>query len=306
VQFLRLNATCISLGFEPEADAQNETAPSWQKLHNALYGSFSRVQRIASDEARTLIADSSIDLLHFGTNADCPLSEKLVDEWLPKMSPAGVILLQLDSLALADGKSWLGWEQLKARFPHFELGGNENLGLVGVGDALPEALKALLTLSPEDSLTLRTMLFQLGRAANVADERVGKKLIAGGVEQGQSPSPADERMKALEQTIREQSEHIDSLKAHLQVLGGREAELRLRFLEAHSQLNDRDDALLLLSRERKIIAERDEGIAWLKSELALAQTEIKQMKNTRAWRASELYRQWRNKLRTGTPPASQG
>jgi hypothetical protein len=53
--------------------------------------------------------------------------------------------------------------------------------------------------------------------------------------------PASGDLAVLEQTVREQAEHIAALTARLEAVARREIELRNRLIEAHDQLLRRDD-----------------------------------------------------------------
>lgn len=296
VQELHLDAQCYGLALN---HTKTESTINWQLEHDARYGSFSQLSQTHTEASPNQFAEGTIDLLHLDLGSE--LSSTRVAAWLPKLSKQGVLVLQLPNPISKEAGSWDLWNNLITQYPHFELGGLHNVGFILVGVAQAEAMQGLATLTPTQTLTLRTLLHLVGQRPAVQAASIAAPGEPRSPAETVSPftlpaRPDPQNILALEQTIREQNEYIDSLKAHIQIMTGRESELRARFLEAHSQLNDRDDALMLVTRERKIIAERDEGIAWLKGELALAEAEIKRMKATRIWQLGERYRQLRARL----------
>lgn len=126
-----------------------------------------------------------------------------------------------------------------------------------------------------------------------------------------------QRISALEQTLAEQTQHIDALTIRLERMSTRETELRTLLLDAHAELWDRDqeldrlvtaghplskqtDALAFLQAEvanlNRIVAARDEGIDWLRAELADAQGQVHTMQNSRLWRLGSRYRKIQSRL----------
>lgn len=79
-----------------------------------------------------------------------------------------------------------------------------------------------------------------------ASGRNGHDVEGGGAVQAMHDVDADAaapEVRALRQTVREQMQHIDELNAHVELLIGRQRELRMLLLETHDQLIKRDEAL---------------------------------------------------------------
>lgn len=125
------------------------------------------------------------------------------------------------------------------------------------------------------------------------------------------------RIAALQQTLDGQTQHLDALNTRIERMTLRETELRTLLLEAHAELLGRDQeldqivaaasplspqkaALEFLQAEianlNGIVAARDEGISWLRSELDAAQKQICTMQNSKIWRMGTRYRNIKNRL----------
>lgn len=125
------------------------------------------------------------------------------------------------------------------------------------------------------------------------------------------------RTAALQQTLDAQTQHLDALGARLERMTLRENELRTMLLEAQAQLWDRDqeldrlvaaasplspqtESLEFLENQvtelNQIIAARDQGILWLRSELADARNELGALQNSRFWRLRNRYWHVKNRL----------
>lgn len=119
------------------------------------------------------------------------------------------------------------------------------------------------------------------------------------------------RIAALQLTLDEQTQHLDALATQIERMATRETELRTLFLDAQAELMERDreldrltSATSPLSQQtarlqfldaeienlKRILAARDEGIEWLRSELDLENAQIRAMRSSRVWRARERVR----------------
>lgn len=170
---------------------------------------------------------------------------------------------------------WRLWEEVAARFPHFDFAHGHGLGVLAVGGEQPAEFARLLAMSDEEKTRMRNLMFQLGNRLELEDritspdkEKTPEKLGALLMErertvQGLSDQVAQREQalqalnrqleeqrrtaRALEQTVKEQTEHIDALVTRIDFLSTRESELRALLLDAHSQLLDRDDEISRLS-----------------------------------------------------------
>lgn len=127
----------------------------------------------------------------------------------------------------------------------------------------------------------------------------------------------ESRITALQQTLAEQSQHLDALTTRIERMATRETELRTLFLESQAELMERDQELdqmtsaaspfsqqhaqleflnAEISNYKQIIASRDEGIEWLRAELDAARSEIRTLRSSRVWRLRDYYSRVRTRI----------
>jgi len=112
--------------------------------HNRRYDAFSRLIRSDFSDACDQFADYSIDLLHIDGCHSYEAVRCDFETWLPKMSKRGIILFH-DTAEYATGFGVHRlWEELRARYPSFEFRHGHGLGVLGVGEKLPEPVRDLL------------------------------------------------------------------------------------------------------------------------------------------------------------------
>jgi O-antigen biosynthesis protein len=112
--------------------------------HDPLYGGFSQLMRTTFDAAHEHFAPRSVDLLHIDGLHTYDAVRHDFETWLPALSTRGVVLLHDITVRERDFGVWRLWQELREHYPSFAFPFGHGLGVLGVGDDLPEALRWLL------------------------------------------------------------------------------------------------------------------------------------------------------------------
>lgn len=164
---LRLDTRCYAVdtweGDEHSGRYGPEVLADLRAHHDPLYASFSRLLQCTFDQAASDFPDGSIDLLHLDGYHTYDSVKHDVESWLPKVSGRGILLLHdINARGRRDYGAWRVWEELKPRYPHFEVHHAHGLGVLVSGSDPPPGVRELVELSPEDAASLRDLLFHLG------------------------------------------------------------------------------------------------------------------------------------------------
>jgi hypothetical protein len=138
--------------------------------HDPLYGSFSRLVQTDFDAAATGFAAASIDLLHIDGYHTYEAVRHDFETWLPKMSRRGVVLFHDTNVRERDFGVWQLWDEVKARYPSFEVAYGHGLGLLVTGGEVPDGLRQIVDAPDERLEVIREFFYQLGRRIAVAQE----------------------------------------------------------------------------------------------------------------------------------------
>lgn len=171
VQTLRIGTRCFGIDhWKGEEHAGVYGEEIYQELagyHDPRYGGFSTLLRLTFDEALPLFPDGSIDLLHLDGFHTYEAASQDFNNWLPKMSPRGIMLFHDVNVRDRDFGVWQLWEEIGARFPTFEFVHSHGLGIAHVGnEPLPEALEVFFDAktNPDALSRTRTYFSRLGRS----------------------------------------------------------------------------------------------------------------------------------------------
>jgi glycosyltransferase involved in cell wall biosynthesis len=223
------------------------------------YGDFSELVRATFDDARADFRDGTIDLLHIDGRHFYDDVKHDFETWLPKLSERAVVLLHDTNVRIKDFGVYHLWDELTRQYPHFEFLQGHGLGVLGIGTALPDRLKALFAAAGDESATrqIRAAYTRLGGA--LIDRMVVKGLGSDGTN-SEPPELAhlraelsrvyqeegtlelgrvtlehdyrklEQRNGDIEQHSQELEHHITQLEAHYQ-----ESQAQYTQLEAHYQ-----------------------------------------------------------------------
>jgi hypothetical protein len=133
-------------------------------FHDGRYSAFSELLRMSFDEARELIADGTVDLLHIDGFHSYDAVRHDFEGWAPKLSPRAVVLFHdINVLGLGFGVARF-WAEVEGRFPSFSFLHGHGLGVLAVGAEVPPAvLRLCASAAPPDVTLLRERFATLGR-----------------------------------------------------------------------------------------------------------------------------------------------
>lgn len=135
------------------------------------YGAFSRLIRSTFDEAADYFADGSIDLLHIDGLHTYDAIRHDFETYQPKLSRRGVVLLHDINVRENEFGVWRFWDELCTQYPHFSFLHGFGLGVLVVGDEVPQPIKSLCSLSEAEIHEARKVFARLGNVAEASSQR---------------------------------------------------------------------------------------------------------------------------------------
>jgi O-antigen biosynthesis protein len=168
VMHLGLHTCCVAID-SWSGDAHTgvygaEVLADLRRHHDPLYGEFSRLEQSTFADALARFRNGAIDLLHIDGLHTYDAVRSDFEKWLPRMSRRGVILLHDVTEKRADFGVWRLWAEITECYPSFTFDHGNGLGVLGVGDSLPEAVSALLHCSEDEAKAIRTFFLRRGLA----------------------------------------------------------------------------------------------------------------------------------------------
>lgn len=226
---------------------------------HAQYKPFAHLVRSTFDEALPLFVDGSIDLLHIDGFHSYEAMTHDFTTWLPKMSSRGIVLMH-DINVRKEGYGGVQvWEEIKERFPTFSFTHGFGLGVVLVGNEIPEAVSKLAEYGRSPAFLSRTRryfcLLGAGHQQYMEQQHQLVTLRAANVQLQEdieaarhSLAVAEEASRNHQDSIRRCQEGFDQLEQHYQ--RGVEQE-RLARLQHEDMLRAHCEAVARLYRDSR-------------------------------------------------------
>jgi hypothetical protein len=169
IELLHLPTRCYAVdhwkGDEHQGFYGDEIFRDLSKHHDARYSEFSRLMRMAFDEALDYFPKASIDLLHIDGLHYYETVKQDFENWLPKMSQRGIVMIHDTNGREKDFGVWKFFHELRSQYPVFEFVHGYGLGIVGVGEELVDSRVWDLfqaSKSEDETTTIRRFFGSLG------------------------------------------------------------------------------------------------------------------------------------------------
>lgn len=138
--------------------------------HDPRHGAFSTLLEMCFDQAAARFPDGSIDLLHIDGYHTYEAVRHDYQSWRAKLSERGVILFHDVAERRSDFGVWRFWDEVKGSYPSFTFEHEHGLGVLAVGSELPDDVRRLVALSPEQADFAREFFHAIGERARVQFE----------------------------------------------------------------------------------------------------------------------------------------
>ena len=203
---LRCRIDARALAFSPRSgDAATDATGADADLMRFLdrhYAFVATLLHATSDEALQCVADASVDLLHINDAHQQDVSRTFAD-WVPKLSPRGIVLVNATNLRDARGM-WPFWQEISTGYPHFEFFHGEGLGLLAVGEDVDGTAEAICALSDDDAALVRQRFSGLGRHCAVSRELDRACLAEATHDETDAPSADQQATSNAQNTLQDQ------------------------------------------------------------------------------------------------------
>ena len=176
------------------------------------YGSFSRLIRTRFDEAAPLFEPQSIDLLHIDGLHTYEAVKHDFEFWLPKMSRRGIILMHDTNVYENHFGVHLLFKEQAKRYPTFQFLHSHGLGVIGVGQELPQQILPLFEADGDEPRRdrIRAVYERLGQAIFDRAADTGPEGQEASLET--QPEPSREIVTGMQRQINALMAEIDSLR----------------------------------------------------------------------------------------------
>lgn len=131
--------------------------------HAARYEHFSRLLRMTFDDALGGFDDGSIDLLHIDGLHTYEAVRHDFESWRPRLSRRAVVLFHDTNVRERGFGVWQLWKELSSEYPHIEFCHSHGLGVLLVGEDVPEPVRAMAEEYQRDPERVRHLFGLLGQ-----------------------------------------------------------------------------------------------------------------------------------------------
>jgi len=250
IKELKVACSCFAIdtwqGDEHAGFYQDSVLQQLRQEHDPSYADFSELIQCTFDEALHRFETDSIDLLHIDGRHFYEDVKHDFETWRPKLSPHSVVLFHDTQVHEREFGVHHLWEELSPQFPSFEFTHGHGLGILGVGQDLPNGIRELFSAhdDPHRAALVRDLYQRLGEA--VAQE--GEQAATVSALRGESQQLRQEIDLLTRQTggLGEVGSRLDSVQAENQ-------QLRVAIEQLRNGLQAADGTRLRLEGElRKI------------------------------------------------------
>jgi glycosyltransferase involved in cell wall biosynthesis/uncharacterized protein YbaR (Trm112 family) len=163
----QIGARCYGVdtwaGDEHAGTYSDEVYNALRAFHDENYSAFSELVRCTFDEALPTFQDHSIDLIHIDGLHTYEAVKHDFESWLPKLSDRGVVLFHDTNVRKDDFGVYRLFAELSTQYPSFEFLHGYGLGLIVVGEGVPEAVRTLCAIDDPQAIgALRQRFSHLG------------------------------------------------------------------------------------------------------------------------------------------------
>ena len=237
VDNLALDARCYAvdtwLGDDHSGAYGEDVFSAVNAINETRWKRFSTLLRMTFTDARQYFSAGDIDLLHIDGLHTYEAAAADFDCWRDTLSDRGVVIFHDTNVRERNFGIWRLWKELKNDHPHFEFIHGHGLGVLGIGDKLPDPLLGLFASSenPVARAEIRALFAACGEAVKVrfVAQEADVKLHAVGVQMGQEKAELESRYINLQNKYASDTEVLRSQSAAAQRLMQEKAELDSRY-----------------------------------------------------------------------------
>jgi len=134
------------------------------RYNSERYSDFSRLMRMRFDQALESFEDGTVDLLHVDGRHRYEDVKEDFESWKPKLSDRAVVLFHDTNVRERDFGVYKYWEQIREEGRSFEFLHGHGLGVLGIGENIPDEVTALFDLAFDKPATdgVRLVYSRLG------------------------------------------------------------------------------------------------------------------------------------------------